>query len=139
MIKIGDKVKAQIIDLNKSKIYLSVKRLKDDPWKTVKDTYQEGQKVEGTIHKIEPFGLMVKLDDHIHGLAHISEVSNSPVHDVTQLKEMFSIGEVKTFEIITIDPTEHRLGLRVDGVKRANSAKKPEKKVEKEESETTNE
>ena len=139
VLKIGDKVKAQIIDLNKSKIYLSVKRLKDDPWKTVKDTYKEGQKVEGTIHKIEPFGLMVKLDDHIHGLAHISEVSNSPVHDVTQLKEMFSIGEVKTFDIITIDPTEHRLGLRVDGVKRTNSSKKPVKKVEKEESEVVTE
>tara|TARA_Y100001970_G_C14147971_1_gene810941 strand:+ start:220 stop:1416 length:1197 start_codon:yes stop_codon:yes gene_type:complete len=131
VLKIGDKVKAQIIDLNKSKIYLSVKRLKDDPWKTVKETYTEGQKVDGTIHKIEPFGLMVKLDDHIHGLAHISEVSNTPVHDLAQLKEMFSIGEIKKFEIITIDPTEHRLGLRVEGVKRAYAQKKVEKKVEK--------
>lgn len=117
VLKVGDKVKAQIIDLNKSKIYLSMKRLVDDPWKSVKDKYKEGQIVSGMIHKIEPFGLMVKLDEDIHGLAHISEVANRNIHDVKELREIFTIGETKEFEIINIDAAEHRLGLRLKGVK----------------------
>ncbi len=132
VLKIGDKVKAQIIDLNKSKIYLSIKRLVDDPWKAVKDTYKVGQVVAGEIHKVEAFGLMVKLDNSIHGLAHISELSNGQMTE-EKMKEEFSVGETKNFEIVNIEPAEHRLGLRAEGVKPKESTKKPEKveKVEK--------
>lgn len=117
VLKVGDRVKAQIIDLNKSKIYLSIKRLVDDPWKLVKDKYKVGQIVEGEVHKVEPFGVMVKLDDDIHGLAHISELSDKNIHDVSELREMFKIGEKKRFEIMNIEPAEHRLGLKLEGVK----------------------
>ncbi|MBT4153776.1 MAG: S1 RNA-binding domain-containing protein [Candidatus Magasanikbacteria bacterium] len=125
VLKVGDNVKAQIIDLNKSKIYLSMKRLVDDPWKSVKETYKIGQEVEGEIHKIEPFGLMVKLDEDIHGLAHISEVSNRAIRDVKELEDMFTLGQKTTFEILNIDAAEHRLGLRLGGLK-----KKAEKSTE---------
>jgi len=117
VLKIGDKVKAQIIDLNKSKIYLSLKRLVEDPWKSVKDRYQVGQIVEGVVHKIEPFGLMVKLDNDIHGLAHVSELSDAQIHDEEVLKKLFVIGQSYKFEIVNIEPAEHRLGLKAAGVK----------------------
>ncbi len=136
-LKIGQQVQAQIIDLNKSKIYLSMKRLVDDPWKVVKDKYSVGQEVQGTIHKIEPFGLMVKLDEDIHGLAHISELSNKQIRDVKELRDMFTIGDTQAFEIINIEPAEHRLGLRVKGVKgksapKAAAAKKEDAPAEAE-------
>lgn len=130
VLRVGDTVKAQIIDLNKSKIYLSIKRLVDDPWKKVKDKYIVGQAVEGDVHKVEPFGLMVKLDDDIHGLAHISELSDSPLTD-KQVREQFHIGERHTFEIMNIEPAEHRLGLKLQGVKGRRS-KAPEKPAEEE-------
>lgn len=126
VLKVGDRVKAQIIDLNKSKIYLSMKRLVEDPWKSVKDTYKVGQVVEGEIHKIEPFGLMVKLDEDIHGLAHISELSDKPIRDKADLEEMFTEEEKREFEIINIDPAEHRLGLRLKGVKGKTDKKSSE-------------
>lgn len=134
VLKVGDRVKAQIIDLNKSKIYLSIKRLVDDPWKKVKDTYTIGQIVEGEVHKVEPFGLMVKLDDQIHGLAHISEVSDKPIRDVKELGEIFKIGQRYKFEIMNIEPSEHRLGLKIEGVK-GKSAKRTGAKTEKTEAE----
>lgn len=125
ILKVGDTAKAQIIDLNKSKIYLSLKRLIDDPWKSVKDKYSVGQVVEGVVHKVEPFGLMVKLDDQIHGLAHISDLSDKTPTDVKKFLESFPIGETKRFEIISMDPAEHRLGLKLEGV---TGAKRPRKK-----------
>lgn len=123
VLKVGDKVKAQIIQLDHSKIYLSVKRLVDDPWKKVKDKYKVGEKVKGKIIKIEPFGLMIALDKEIHGLAHISELSDEPVGDIAA---KFKLGQEAEFEIVSLEPTEHRLGLKVAGVK-GKAARKAEK------------
>ena len=114
ILKAGDQIKAQIIQLDKSKIYLSIKRLVDDPWKLVKDKYKVGDKVSGKILKIEPFGLMVALDKDIHGLAHISELADEAAGNIA---DKFKIGQVTDFEIVSLEPPEHRLGLRLYGVK----------------------
>lgn len=129
VLKVGDLVKAQIIDVNKSKIYLSIRRLVEDPWKKVKDKYKVGQIVEGKVHKVEPFGLMVKLDEEIHGLAHLSELFDGPAA-FEQLKERFKINEKHNFEIISIDPSEHRLGLKLEGVKGRKAVKAKKDEVE---------
>lgn len=115
VLSVGDSVKAKIIDIEKSKIYLSMKQLKDDPWDSVDDRYEVGQEVQGKIHKIEPFGLMVKLDDEIHGLAHISKLSNDSL-SVEDMKREFDIGEEYEFVILNIESEEHRLGLKRKGV-----------------------
>lgn len=138
VLKVGDQVKVQIIDLNKSKIYLSLKRLVEDPWKAVKDKYKVGQVVEGAVHKVEPFGLMVRLDEDIHGLAHVSELFDTPVPSTDKLKEKFKVGESYRFEIVNIEPAEHRLGLKLEGV-RGKTDKKERKSalaVEEKEEET---
>ena len=139
VLKVGDRVEAQIIDLNKSKIYLSMKRLVNDPWKSVKDKYKVGDVVTGVVHKIEPFGLMVKLDNDIHGLAHISELSDTQMKDVEDIKQKFTIGKSYNFEIVNIEPADHRLGLKLEGVKgkqkrtsKKEDAKKDEEKKEDE-------
>ncbi|HRY36614.1 MAG TPA: S1 RNA-binding domain-containing protein [Candidatus Magasanikbacteria bacterium] len=129
LLKVGDRVHAQIIQLDHSKIYLSMKRLVDDPWKMVKEKYKIGDTVKGKILKIEPFGLMIGLDKDIHGLAHISELSDEPIANI---HNKFKIGQEVDFTVVSLEPTEHRLGLRVAGVK--GKSKKAEKETgEKEE------
>ena len=128
ILKVGDSVKAQIIQLDRSKIYLSLKRLVDDPWKKVADKYKVGDKVKGKIIKIEPFGLMVALDNAIHGLAHVSELSDAPISNIN---EKFKFGGEMEFEIVSIESIEHRLGLRAAGVKgKATKKEKEETKAE---------
>lgn len=126
LLKVGDKVSAQIIQLDHSKIYLSMKRLVEDPWKLVKEKYKVGATVKGKILKIEPFGLMIGLDKDIHGLAHVSELSDEPIANI---QSKFQIGTEMDFTVVSLEPTEHRLGLRVAGVK--GKAKKEDKKAEK--------
>jgi small subunit ribosomal protein S1 len=130
VLKVGEKIKAQIIQLDHSKIYLSIKRLVDDPWKKAKEKYKVGDKVAGKIIKVEPFGLMVALDKEIHGLAHISELSDEPIANIN---DKFKVGQDASFEIVSLEPAEHRLGLKVWGVK--GKQKKEEKKEEKKEKE----
>ncbi|MBF8280853.1 MAG: hypothetical protein HW383_626 [Candidatus Magasanikbacteria bacterium] len=114
VLKVGDAVKAQVIQIEGAKIFLSIKRLTPDPWLNVHERYQVGQKVMGRVLKINPFGLFVELDPEIHGLAHVSELSDKPVTDISTIAKP---GDIMEFEIVSIDPGEHRLGLKVPGVK----------------------
>lgn len=109
-LKVGDMVTAKIIDINNSKISLSMKQLDKDPWKNVEEKYKIGQKVKGKILKTNPFGAFVELDKEIHGLAHISELSKGIVRDINEVVE---IGKTYDFKIVTIDPKNHRLGLSI--------------------------
>ncbi|MDD4996097.1 MAG: S1 RNA-binding domain-containing protein [Patescibacteria group bacterium] len=109
VVKIGDKIKAEIIGItDDGKISLSIRRLLKDPWKTVKEKYKIGQIIDGKILKINPFGLFVEIDPDIHGLAHISELSDKPIKDASCVAQM---GETLKFKIVSIEPDDHRLGL----------------------------
>jgi len=128
MYKVGDKIKAEIISIDGAKVFLSAKKLLKDPWLEASAKYQSGQIVSGTILKINPFGLFVKLDEEIHGLAHVSQLALGVKEKIT---ELFQPGEVRNFEVVSVSPSEHRLGLKLagDGAPKAAPAEKKEKAV----------
>ncbi len=123
MYRVGDDIKAEIVNLDNNKIFLSAKKIVEDPWKKAVEKYKVGQVVKGSILKVNPFGLFVKLDEEIHGLAHVTQLGINPKDKISDL---FNSGEEKDFEIISISANDHRLGLKlVDG-------KKTKKKKEEE-------
>jgi small subunit ribosomal protein S1 len=128
LIRVGDKVKAEVIGIDGSKIFLSMKKLIEDPWKNVTDKYRIGQVVEGKILKANPFGFFVELDPDIHGLAHISELSRKPIRD---LSEIGKPGDVLKFMIVSVEPEQHRLGLSLKAFEEPTPEEKAEKKVKK--------
>ncbi|HLC99945.1 MAG TPA: S1 RNA-binding domain-containing protein, partial [Patescibacteria group bacterium] len=77
ILRAGQTVKVQILSIDGTKISLTMKRLTDDPWKKIAEVYAVGQKVQGKITKINPFGLFVELDQPITALCHISEIPNA--------------------------------------------------------------
>jgi small subunit ribosomal protein S1 len=108
LYQVGDTVKAEVISIENSKIFLSAKKLLKDPWEEVSEKYKLGQIVEGTILKVNPFGLFVKLDNDIHGLAHISQLGLAPKQ---KINDKFEEKSRINFEIVSIEAKEHRLGL----------------------------
>ncbi|MBI4239567.1 S1 RNA-binding domain-containing protein [Candidatus Uhrbacteria bacterium] len=108
IVKPGQTIKAEIIKIDGSKIFLSMKKLIDDPWKHVEKKYTVGQKVQGKVLKVNPFGLFVELDPEIHGLAHVSELSEKAG---VMPQQMAQPGDVLDFQIVSIEPRDHRLGL----------------------------
>ncbi len=118
-VHVGDEVEAKIISIDGSRISLSMKALKKDPWKEASEKYSIGQIVEGTVLKINPFGIFVELDKDIHGLAHISELSRDRISNPN---EVVREGERYKFKILSIEPENHRLGLSLKGAKAKETA-----------------
>lgn len=106
LFNVGQKVRCKIIGIDDARISLSLKALEKDPWQEVAEKYKVGQKVTGEVTKINPFGAFVQLDKDIHGLAHISKLTEESKIETLQ------VGKSYEFDIISIEPTEHRLGLR---------------------------
>ena len=129
LFKVGDKIKAEIISIEGSKIFLSAKKLLTDPWQEVDKKYQVGQKVSGTILKINPFGLFVELDKDIHGLAHISQLG---LPAGRKINEVYKIGERQDFTVVSLEPKDHRLGLAVAAKVEAAAETKVEGETEAE-------
>ncbi|MEK7105094.1 MAG: S1 RNA-binding domain-containing protein [Patescibacteria group bacterium] len=128
VVKVGETVKAEIIGIEGSKIFLSMKKLIDDPWKNVETRYKVGDWVEGKVLKINPFGLFVELDPEIHGLAHVSELAETPVDDMSKIA---TIGDTVKFRVVSIEPNEHRLGLSLKTLKEASKESAETKTEEK--------
>jgi len=105
--RVGDKVKAKIVEIEGDKVSLSTKALKENPWGKVRDKYKSGQVVEGKVTKFNPFGAFVKLGKNIQGLAHISEFGTEK-----KMKETLEIDKTYKFKIISIKPSEYRMALK---------------------------
>jgi small subunit ribosomal protein S1 len=133
LYKVGQKLQAQVISIDRDRISLSVKRLQADPWLEAIKKYEVGQTVKGKVTKVTQYGAFVELDSDISGLVHSVELSNEEGKDPSQV---VNVGDEKEFKIISIEPQEHRLGLSL----RALTAKqevKPEAKPEPEKTEAT--
>ena len=124
LVKVGDKVKAQVINTDKGRISLSMKRLAKDPWEEVVKKYQVGQVIKGTVTKLMPFGAFVELDDDIHGLAHMGELSSEKSIDP---KTVVAEGKEYDFKIISIEPDHHRLGLSRRALEEETKKEDPKK------------
>lgn len=134
LVKVGDKIKAQIIEIEGSKISLSRKRLIKDPWQEVNKKYKVGDTVKGKVLKVNPFGLFVELDNDIHGLAHVSELSDKKIAP----NKIAKPGDILEFKIISLEPKEHRLGLSIKALQEKDKKEETgkEEKKEKEDKKT---
>ncbi|HJN62273.1 MAG TPA: S1 RNA-binding domain-containing protein [Candidatus Parcubacteria bacterium] len=104
IVKVGQKVKAKIINISDDRVFLSLKALKKDPWENIEKKHKKGDLVKGKVTKFNPFGAFVEISSKIQGLCHISEFSTK-----TKMEEVLKVGEKYDFKIIQIDPKQHRM------------------------------
>lgn len=107
-LKIGDIVKAKIIEIKDNKISLSLKALRSNPWKEAAAKYKKGDDVGGIVIKFNKHGALVSVEEGVAGLVHISEFGTE-----AKMKEELSLGKKYTFEISFFEPKEERMTLVV--------------------------
>jgi len=127
LFKVGDKVKAKIVEIEGDKVSLSTRALKDNPWEKISGKYETGQIVKGEVTKFNPFGVFVKLDKNIQGLAHISEFGTEK-----KMRETLELGKKYEFKIISIKPSEYRMALKPIFAETTKESEAPKKKTKKE-------
>lgn len=108
IVKVGQKIKAQITEIANDKVFLSLKSLKKDPWIGLEKKYKKGARVVGKITKFNPFGAFVQVSPKIQALCHISEFGTRD-----KMEEKIKIGQKYDFQILEINPKEHRMSLRL--------------------------
>ncbi len=111
VINVDDVVEAKIIDIKDGKISLSLKALKQDPWKDVIKHYKENQEVKGSVYNFNPFGAIINLDKAIQGHIHITDFGG-----VEEMKKQLALGESYTFIIKGIKLEEQRIILSLKGL-----------------------
>ena len=108
VVKVGETVKAKIIDIRSSQVFLSLKALKENPWEVVEKEYKKGDKIKGKVISFSAFGAFVEVLPKIRGLCHISEFPSQ-----ADMEASLKAGESYQFEILAIEPKEHRMSLKL--------------------------
>lgn len=115
-------VKVLVVSTADNRVSLSIKRLLPDPWQEAASKYKVGDNVSGQVTRITPFGVFVRLDGEIDGLVHISEISSERITDPGTILHQ---AESYEFKIISIDPSQHRLGLSFKRLNEPETADEP--------------
>lgn len=106
LYKVGDKVEAKIIEIKDGKISFSIKTLTANPWTTVGDKYNVGDKVNGVVIKHNKHGALVSIEQGVAGLVHISEFESD-----RDLKTKLQLGSAYDFTITLFEPKDQKLTL----------------------------
>lgn len=102
--KVGDRIDVRVlgVDERTGKLNLSIKQLSDDPWKSIEERYQVGTTVEGTVSRVENFGVFINVEAGIDGLIHSSKLEPS-----ANLKK----GDKVTVNVESVDSEQRRMSL----------------------------
>ncbi|MBP6912322.1 MAG: S1 RNA-binding domain-containing protein [Candidatus Pacebacteria bacterium] len=123
--KIGDKVKAKIIEIKDGKVSLSIKALRENPWKDFENSLKKGDIVQGVVIKYNKHGALVSIKEGVAGLIH-----NSSIGGEQRLREKLTLGKTYDFQVTLFEPKDQRMTLVFMD---------PDKKLEKVETNETKE
>ncbi len=104
--RVGDKVRAKIIEVKDNKISLSLKALKENPWKEAAKKYKKGDEVAGVVIKFNKHGALVSIEEGVAGLVHVSDFG-----DEAKLRSTLTLGKSYKFSITLFDANEERMTL----------------------------
>ena len=111
VLKVGDKMEFLVLSFDKEKmrVSLGLKQLTGDPWKELESKYHVGQVIEGEVTLTTDYGCFVKLEEHIEGLVHITDLDwkNKNIDPSSILNK----GDKIEVKIMEIDMEERKISL----------------------------
>ncbi len=106
LFTVGEHLKAQIIEIKDNKVSLSVKVLKENPWKGAEKKYKKGDIVKGVVIKFNKYGALASIEEGVAGLVHVSEFGTEE-----KLRKAMELGRVYPFTITLFEPKDQRMTL----------------------------
>lgn len=110
-VKVGDKVEAQILTLDREerKMSLGIKQLHPDPWTDITSKYPVGSTHTGTIRNYTNFGVFVELEEGIDGLVYISDLSWTK--KIKHPSDFVTVGDKLEVQVLELDVENRKLNL----------------------------
>ncbi len=113
ILAIGQQIDVAVlaIDRQTNKISLGLKQLLPSPWEHADTKYPVGQKVQGKVVNLVPYGAFIEVEPGIEGLVHVSELSWSK--RVTNPSELLRVGQEVEAIVLAVDAKNQRLSLGI--------------------------
>ena len=110
----GQMVKAKVLDVDveKERISLGIKQLRDDPAATILDTVHKGDVVTCVISAVQANGIEVKVNDVLTGFIRRAELARDKGD---QRPDRFAVGEKVDAKITAVDRQSRKLTLTIKG------------------------
>ena len=111
IVTIGNMVEAVVlsIDAANKRISLGLKQTEQNPWESMKEKYPAGSVITGRVKNLTDFGVFLEVEEGIHGLIHISDLSWSK--RAKNPSEYVRKGDRISAKVLEIDPVKQRLSL----------------------------
>ncbi len=111
LFKVGERISVVVLkyDRDNEKVSLGYKQRAADPWSTVNEKYQVGQRVSGKVVSITDYGAFVELEQGVEGLVHVSEMSWT--HKVRHPSKIVSVGDRVEAQVLNVDKENKRISL----------------------------
>lgn len=111
IFEVGQEINVKVLsyDEERKRVSLGYKQLLDDPWNSVGDKFQSGQKTKGKIVNLTDYGAFVELEGNIEGLIHVSEMSWSK--RVRHPSKVVNLGDEVEVVVLAIDLENRRISL----------------------------
>ncbi|MBP9715363.1 MAG: S1 RNA-binding domain-containing protein [Candidatus Pacebacteria bacterium] len=106
MFKVGDHIKARVIEIKDGKVSLSIKALKENPWTEYEGKLKKGDIIKGVVIKYNKHGALVSIKEGVAGLVH-----NSTFGTEAKLREKLELGKNYNFQITMFEPKDHKMTL----------------------------
>jgi small subunit ribosomal protein S1 len=122
VLRKGQQVKALVLHIDPAghRLSLGIKQLQPDAWKAFFSAHNVGEIVQGKVTRSTSFGVFVELEGGIEGLCH-----HSQIEELESGSGALSVGEVRDFRIIRLQPQEKKIGLSLKASRSVEPASAP--------------
>lgn len=110
VLKVGDKVKAFIKNIDGEKIALSLKFDDTNPWLNADEKYAPGTVVTGKVARMADFGAFIELEPGVDALLHVSQIS---YEHVNKPEDVYKVGDVVEAEVVECNAADKKISLSV--------------------------
>lgn len=107
----GQNITAKVIsiDWENNRLTLSIKATQPDPWTSAAEKYPVGSRVSGSIVRLSPFGVFVRLEPGIEGLVHISNLGAG--RRINHPREVVESGQLVEVYVLSLDEHNRKISL----------------------------
>lgn len=111
MLDLEQEIECRVIgvDKDREKISLGLKQKTASPWEDINERYPVNTRVKGTVVNIMNYGVFVRLEEGVEGLAHISEMSWTK--RLSHPSEMLTLGDEVEAVVLSVNKEKHEISL----------------------------